>query len=75
MDLGSEVDNQCMREKSFNVMLTVGVILEDLYVHVCVGNNNVQLLFERQEFAGQNFEVVFASTKKHHLIRLFLQSS
>jgi hypothetical protein len=46
--------------------------LEDLEIHVCVCDDEMELFFKREEVGCHAFEVVFAAAKEHHLIRLFL---
>jgi hypothetical protein len=51
---------------------TVGIELQDLQVHVCVCDDDVQLFFEGEEVGGHTFKVMFAAAEEHHLIGLFL---
>lgn len=71
-DLGSKRAVSMLYRVGWKVKRTLGVVLQDLQVHVCVGDDDVELLVERQELGRDAFEPVFASAKQHHLVRLFL---
>lgn len=51
---------------------TFWVVLQDLQVHVCVCNDDVELFVVRQEFCGDAFELVLAAPEEHHLVWFFL---
>jgi hypothetical protein len=52
--------------------LTLGVKLKHLEVHVGVGDYDVKLLLEGEEFGSEDFEVILAASEEHHLIWFFL---
>lgn len=51
---------------------TLRIVLENLEVHVCVCNDDVQLFVKWKELGCDTFELVLASAKKHHFVRFFL---
>lgn len=51
---------------------TFGIELQDLQVHVCVCDDDVQGLLEGHEFGCHAFEMVFAAAEECHFVRLFL---
>lgn len=51
---------------------TLGVVLQDLQVHVCVGDDDVELLVVGEEFGCDDLELVFAAAEEHHFVWFFL---
>ena len=51
---------------------TLRVVLQDLQVHVCVRDDDVELLVMGEEFSRDAFELVFAAAEEHHFVWFFL---
>jgi hypothetical protein len=51
---------------------TLGVVLQDLQVHVCVCDDDVELLVVGEELGCDDLELVFAAAEEHHFVWFFL---
>lgn len=74
IDLGSAHNYQPDEAVFGRLTLTVRIELQDLQVHVGIGDDHVELLFEGEELGAHYFELVFAPAEEHHLVWLFLIS-
>ena len=51
---------------------TLGIVLQDLQIHVCVCNDNVELFVEGKKFRCNTLKLVLAAPKEHHFVWFFL---
>jgi hypothetical protein len=46
--------------------------LQDLQVHVCVGDDDVELLIVGEELGRDTLELMLAAAEEHHFVWFFL---
>lgn len=69
----ASVEGGFMEEaRSAHAFWMIGVELQDLEIHVCVCDDDVEGLVEGEEIRRHAFEVVFGATEQEHFVRLFL---